>query len=147
MTTKTSYDIDGLVQDCSIPSALAMEMLQSYTKPSPDSKVHGCQHFGPVNFAIWVDTLAGWNHNHKKNRFCSKCYLWFRFHELGNREISRGLKMIHPFHLEISLPLDVTHAWRLTSVGCYGCEACQQERQGCQIGRHDYLTGIKNILS
>ena len=27
-------DIDGLVQDCSIPSALALEILQSYTKPS-----------------------------------------------------------------------------------------------------------------
>ena len=28
------YDIDGLVQDCSNSSALAVELLQSYTKPS-----------------------------------------------------------------------------------------------------------------
>ena len=31
--SKTSH-IDGLVQDCSISSVLAMEMLQSYTYPS-----------------------------------------------------------------------------------------------------------------
>ena len=29
-----STDIDGLVQDCSNCNALAMELLQSYTKPS-----------------------------------------------------------------------------------------------------------------
>ena len=29
-----TYDIDGLVQDCSNSSALTMELLQSYTKPS-----------------------------------------------------------------------------------------------------------------
>ena len=28
------YDIDSLVQDCTISSSLAMEMLQSHTKPS-----------------------------------------------------------------------------------------------------------------
>ena len=28
------YNIDGLVQDCSISSALAMKLLQSCTKPS-----------------------------------------------------------------------------------------------------------------
>ena len=31
---KLQHDIDGLVQDCSISSALAMEILQSCTKPS-----------------------------------------------------------------------------------------------------------------
>ena len=30
----SNHDIDGLVQDCSISSALAMEILQSCTKPS-----------------------------------------------------------------------------------------------------------------
>ena len=29
-----THQIDGLVRDCSISSAIAMEMLQSYTKPS-----------------------------------------------------------------------------------------------------------------
>ena len=39
--------IDGLVQDCSNSSALAMELLQSYTKPStwtyafPSKQIHG----------------------------------------------------------------------------------------------------------
>ena len=32
--TLDRYQIDGLVQDCSNSSALAMELLQSYTKPS-----------------------------------------------------------------------------------------------------------------
>ena len=30
---KIRFHIDGLVQDCSISSALALEILQSYTEP------------------------------------------------------------------------------------------------------------------
>ena len=32
--TNTHTHIDGLVQDCSNPSVVAIELLQSYTKPS-----------------------------------------------------------------------------------------------------------------
>ena len=42
-----SYHIDGLVQDCSISNALAMEILQSCTKPSI-CKSHLMQ-FSPIN--------------------------------------------------------------------------------------------------
>ena len=38
-----NLDIDGLVQDCSNSSALAMELLQSCTKPSISSIVYNCE--------------------------------------------------------------------------------------------------------
>ena len=37
---KSCYHIDGLVQDCRNSSALAMELLQSCTKPSTSSKIN-----------------------------------------------------------------------------------------------------------
>ena len=40
-----SHDIDGLVQDCSNSSALAMELLQSCTKPSISGSSPRCRKF------------------------------------------------------------------------------------------------------
>ena len=37
LTLQVPPDIDGLVQDCSISNALALEILQSCTKPSISS--------------------------------------------------------------------------------------------------------------
>ena len=41
---KINYHIDGLVQDCSISSAFAMEILQSCTKPSISYMMHIYKH-------------------------------------------------------------------------------------------------------
>ena len=40
LVSSTQYQIDGLVQDCSISSALALEILQFYTKPSKWSLIY-----------------------------------------------------------------------------------------------------------
>ena len=51
----TVLDIDGLVQDCSISSALAMEMLQSCTKPSIYASFT-C-HIIALGFCLWIVPL------------------------------------------------------------------------------------------
>ena len=48
-------DIAGLVQDCSISSALAMELLQSCTKPSI-STIHWCDK--KTRLSVWVNLLT-----------------------------------------------------------------------------------------
>ena len=51
--------------------------------------------------------------------------------------------MIYLFQLEIILPLDVTPVWLLTGLCCCDYDVYQQERQDCQIRRHDCLAEIK----
>ena len=43
-------DIDGLVQDCSNPSASALELLQCHTKPSMWTSSHKCF----ISPSIWA---------------------------------------------------------------------------------------------
>ena len=52
------HEIDGLVQDCSNSSALAMELLQSYTKPLKLSsqKLHKCIGWSLRNHLLLLDS-------------------------------------------------------------------------------------------
>ena len=75
--------IDGLVQDCSNSSALALELLQSCTKPSTCIQFNHCgTRFSSGNkknmFAFYTipqhwDVLGCWKHSLWKKRTCSSC--------------------------------------------------------------------------
>ena len=54
-TVRTDIDnIYGVVQDCNDSSALAMELLQSGTKPSPYENMNS-QNTSPNQYAYWDD--------------------------------------------------------------------------------------------
>ena len=100
--------IDGLVQDCSNSSALAVELLQSCTEPlicssykiwqSPDSKVHGAN-TGP----IWGWQGPGGPHDGPWTLLSGSLYSWMFFFLQNN---------FHPKLVTIKTTMYIKILWR-----------------------------------
>ena len=67
------YQIDGLAQDCSNSIALAMELLQSCTKPL---KQHSIPHPHRFVYSVFYEyTVAKWPYDKEVQLYCTSFWL------------------------------------------------------------------------
>ena len=100
---KKQYHIDGLVQDCSNPSANALELLQSCTKPSTYDLTNiryksdlcvrtvFCQNFGPKwscyeEVQLCSAMICQWFYPWDYKSITAYCYIW-KIHEGSFRKV------------------------------------------------------------
>ena len=137
LITRLQYTVeynDGLVQDCSISSALAMEILQSCNKPSISWSMmtyyierHIDQH--RIQMRLWTHKTQPISHPHGWAR------VWFWRKSLGYKEISLYFEVNPAPHLPVTpAPLglrtdpimdQVVDTFAVTPC----CEFCQLEIQ------------------